>query len=111
MRLATVRTPWLPEPSVPASDVFEAVHMRYLTLRSGWEWQISLHDVAGRPDAVPQPGSEAHSTAYAFDLLRSRRVQVRELVTHRTTPDPCQDVYTRAVDRKDEQFGVLFDWN
>lgn len=108
--VSLVGTPWVADPSLPASDVFRAVHVRYLTLRSGWEWQLPLCDVAGQASAVHQPGSVAHSTAYAFALLRSGQVRVRELITHRTTPDRCQEVYARAVDHKDEQLGVIFDW-
>lgn len=108
--VSLVGTPWVADRLAAASDVFRAVHVRYLTLRSGWEWQLPLHDVAGEAGAVHQPGSVAHSTAYAFSLLGSGRVKVRELVTHRTTPDHCHEVYTRAVDRKDTQLGVIFDW-
>lgn len=108
--VSLVGTPWVADPSVPATDVLRAVHLRYVTLRSGWEWQLPLHDVAGQAQAVHQPGSVAHSTRYAFDLLRSGRVRVRELITHRTTPDRCQEVYARAVDGRNEQLGVIFDW-
>lgn len=108
--VSLVGTPWRAEPSVPASDLLRSIHVRYLTVRSGWEWQLPLHDGAGRADAVHQPGSVTHSTGYAFRLLSSQQVRVRELVTHRTTPDRCQDVYTGAVDRKSAQLGVLFDW-
>lgn len=108
--VSLVGTPWVADPSVPASDVTRAIHLRYLTVRSGWEWQLPLHDVAGVSSAIHQPGSVVHSTRFAFDLLRSGRVRVRDLVTHRTTPDHCQPVYTRAVDGKDEQLGVIFEW-
>jgi threonine dehydrogenase-like Zn-dependent dehydrogenase len=108
--VSLVGTPWVADPSVPASDVLRAVHLRYLTLRSGWEWQLPLDDVAGQADAVHQPGSVTHSTTYAFDLLRSGKVRVDDLVTHRATPDLCQQVYVRAIDNKDVQLGAIFDW-
>jgi threonine dehydrogenase-like Zn-dependent dehydrogenase len=108
--ISLVGTPWVADPSVPASEVFRAIHMRYLTVRSGWEWQLPLADVTGQPSAVHQPGSVTHSTAYAFDLLGSGRVRVRDLVTHRTTPDPVSRSTPRAVDARDEQLGVIFDW-
>jgi threonine dehydrogenase-like Zn-dependent dehydrogenase len=108
--VSLVGTPWVADPSVPASDVLRAVHLRYLTLRSGWEWQLPLDDVAGQADAVHQPGSVTHSTTYAFDLLRSGKVRVDDLVTHRATPDLCQQVYARAIDNKDVQLGAIFDW-
>lgn len=108
--VSLVGTPWVADPSIAASDVFRAVHLRYVTLRSGWEWQLPLDDIAGQAHAVHQPGSVTHSTGYSFDLLRSGQVRVRDLITHRVTPDQCQQVYTRAVDGRDEQLGVIFDW-
>lgn len=108
--ISLVGTPWLADPSVPASDVLRAIHLRYLTMRSGWEWQLPLHDVTGLAHAVHQPGSVAHSTRFAFDLLRSGQVRVHDLVTHRATPEHCQRIYARAVDDKDGQLGVIFDW-
>ena len=108
--VSLVGTPWVADPAVPASDVFRAVHVRYLTLRSGWEWQLPLQETAGQPAAIHQPGSVTHSTAYAFTLLREGKVRVRELITHRTTPDDCQATYERAVDAKEQQLGVIFEW-
>jgi threonine dehydrogenase-like Zn-dependent dehydrogenase len=109
--VSLVGTPWTTDPSVAASDVFRAVHLRYVTLRSGWEWQLPVFERAGEPDAIHQPGSIVHSSRYAFDLLRRGRVRVRELITHRYAPADCQRAYEGAVDRKDEQLGVVFQWS
>ena len=109
--VSLVGTPWTADPSVPASDVFRAVHLRYLTLRSGWEWQLPLFGRPGEPDAIHQPGSIVESSRYAFDLLGRGRIRVRELITHRYAPSECQRAYEGAVDRKDEQLGVIFDWS
>jgi threonine dehydrogenase-like Zn-dependent dehydrogenase len=109
--VSLVGTPWTTDPSVQASDVFRAVHLRYLTLRSGWEWQLPVFERPGEPDAIHQPGSIVHSSRYAFDLLRRGRVRVRELITHRYAPSDCQLAYEGAVDHKDEQLGVVFQWS
>lgn len=109
--VSLVGTPWVPDPSVPSKDILEPVHVRYITLRSGWEWQLPMFDVADQPSGVHQPGSVVHSTRYCFDLLRQGKVHVRELITHRFSPEECQRAYEGAVDRKAEQLGVVFLWD
>jgi hypothetical protein len=98
------------DPSIPASAIQEAVHLRYITLRSGWEWQLPRQDGRDQPGAVHQPGSVPHSHEIAFDLLRRGAVRVQELITHRYPPADCQTAFEGAVDRKAEGLGVLFDW-
>jgi threonine dehydrogenase-like Zn-dependent dehydrogenase len=109
--VSLVGTPWVADPTVPASAILEPIHMRFVTVRSGWEWQLPVHDMRGERSAVHQPGSVEHSTGYAFDLLERGAVQVLDLVTHRYAPEDCQTAYEGAVDRKDEQLGVLFLWD
>ncbi len=108
--VSLVGTPWAPDPAVASREILEPVHVRYLTLRSGWEWQLPMADGSGQPGAVHQPGSVVHSTRYAFDLLRRGRVRVRDLITHRLPPEECRRAYEGAVDRKAEQLGVIFEW-
>ena len=105
-----VGTPWTPDPSVSAREILEPVHVRYVTLRSGWEWQLPVQDGRDQPNAIHQPGSIHQSTLVAFDLLRRGKIRVRELITHRFSPEECQRAYEGAVDRKDEQLGVIFQW-
>lgn len=109
--VSLIGTPWAPDPSVPSKDILEPVHVRYITLRSGWEWQMPIGDVADQAAAVHQPGSFVHSTRYCFDLLRRGKVRVRELITHHYSPEECQTAFEGAVDRKGEQLGAVFHWD
>jgi threonine dehydrogenase-like Zn-dependent dehydrogenase len=108
--VSLVGTPWVADPNVPSKDILEAVHFRYITLRSGWEWQLPLFDEATRASGVHQRGSVVESTMYAFELLRQGKVRVGELLTHRFSPEDCQVAYEGAVDRKSEQLGTIFVW-
>jgi threonine dehydrogenase-like Zn-dependent dehydrogenase len=74
------------------------------------QWQFPIVDERGQPGAVHQPGSVTHNTEIALALLRHGKIRVRELVTHHASPEDCQRLYEGAVDRKDEQLGVLFHW-
>jgi threonine dehydrogenase-like Zn-dependent dehydrogenase len=108
--VSLVGTPWVADPAVTAREILEPVHVRYITLRSGWEWQLPLLDTGEQPGAIHQPGSVMQSTRYAFELLQQGRVRVRELITHRCPPADCQPAYEGAVDRQAGQLGVLFEW-
>ncbi|MBI2940713.1 MAG: zinc-binding alcohol dehydrogenase [Chloroflexi bacterium] len=108
--VSLVGTPWVADPAVPSKDIIEPIHVRYLTVRSGWEWQFPIPDVRDQPGAVHQPGSVVHNHQCAFELLRQGKVRVRELITHRFSPEDCQRAYDGAVDRKSEQLGVIFQW-
>lgn len=108
--VSLVGTPWVADASVPSSDILVAVHTRYITLRSGWEWQLPIPSVADQPPAVHQPGSITHNTAWAFELIRSGKVRVSELLTHHYRPSECQPAYELAVDRKSEQLGAVYHW-
>lgn len=109
--VSLVGTPWVADPSVPASAILEPIHLRYITVLSGWEWQLPIHGTPGDPGAIHQPGSIVTSSVYALDLLRRGRVRVRDLITHRFTPGECQEAYEGAVDRKDQQLGAIFIWD
>lgn len=121
--VSLVGTPWVADPLVPASPLLEAIHLRFVTVRSGWEWQLPTmrpgDESDGRPmgpagpkaDSIHIPGSTVHSTDYVFDLLRRGRLHVREMITHHYSPAECQRAFEGAVDRKDEQLGVIFTWD
>jgi 2-desacetyl-2-hydroxyethyl bacteriochlorophyllide A dehydrogenase len=108
--VSLVGTPWVADASVSSSDILVAVHTQYITLRSGWEWQLPIPDVRDIAPSVHQPGSIGHNTAWAFELIGGGRVQVADLLTHRFTPTDCQRAYEGAVDRKSEQLGAVFYW-
>lgn len=109
--VSLVGTPWVADPAVPASAILEPIHLRYITVLSGWEWQLPIHGAPGEPGAIHQPGTIVDSSAYALALLRQGKVRVRDLVTHRFAPGECQVAYEGAVDRKDQQLGALFIWD
>lgn len=108
--VSLVGTPWVADPAVPASAILEPIHLRYITMLSGWEWQLPIHGSGGEPSGIHQPGTIVDGTGYALELLRQGKVRVRDLITHRFAPDDCQAAYEGAVDRKAEQLGVIFRW-
>ena len=63
--------------------------------------------------ARPTRNASCHGSTPAATpgCLREGRVRVREVMTNRTTPDECQATHERAVDAKEQQLGVIFDWS
>lgn len=109
--VSLVGTPWAPDPSVSSREILEPIHVRYITVRSGWEWQFPIPDVRDQPGGVHQLGSVTHNTQIAFVLLTQGKIRVQELITDHASPEECQRLYEGAVDRKDEQLGVIFHWS
>jgi hypothetical protein len=79
------------------------VYRNYVVLRSGWEWELSVHEtefrcksIFGNLDAARRWLSEGH-------------VQVDELYT-RMSPRECQRAYRNLLQQRTEQLAVVFDW-
>ena len=103
--LSLVGAPWgRGSVEVPAHELLERVFAGYVTLRSGWEWQLPVLDT---PFA---PGSHDANSRRALELIRDGSLRVRELLTHRLPPERAQEAYEGLVDRKGEYLGVVFDW-
>ena len=108
--VSLVGTPWVADPAVPASAILEPIHLRYITVLSGWEWQLPIHGAGDEPSGIHQPGTIVEGTVYAFALLREGRERVRDLITHHVAPGDCQAAYEGAIDRQAEQLGAIFRW-
>jgi threonine dehydrogenase-like Zn-dependent dehydrogenase len=92
--------------SVPSSKLTRLIFYRFLTLRSGSEWEIPR-----QPQAQP-PGIWSHqtNTATALGWIADGRLQVRPLVTHRIRPEEVPAAYDGLLNRPDEHLGVVIDW-
>lgn len=100
--------------SVPSSRLTRAIFLRFLTLRSGSEWEIPRQpvpplSVTGRP-APPSAGSIYENSVAALDWLADGRLQVAPLITHRLPPTAIQEAYSGLQNQRDEYLGVLLDW-
>ncbi len=97
----TVGAPWLVEPELPASAIVAQVFERFLSLRSGWEWQIPRFG----------PGrSIASCTSWVLERLAAGATRTGALTGATLRPDEAADAYER-LDREPERFTTfLFDW-
>ena len=96
-----VGAPWRREPEVAASSVVARVFERFLSLRSGWEWQVPLYD--GERSVVG-------CTRWVLKRLADGSVTPGRLVSGTITPDRAHAAYGVLDSEPDRHLTFLFDW-
>lgn len=102
--VAIVGVPRTRKSDLYAFDLLEPVFRGYVTLRSGWEWEVPRHGAEFRH------GSVWDQMRGAIRWLREDRVSVDGLYEF-ASPADCQQVYQDLLNRKTESLSVLFDWS
>jgi 2-desacetyl-2-hydroxyethyl bacteriochlorophyllide A dehydrogenase len=96
-----VGAPWRPEPDVAASSVVGRVFGRFLSLRSGWEWQVPLYG---------DERSVAGCTRWVLERLADGSLTTGRLVSETITPDRARAAYGVLDSEPDRHLTFLFDW-
>lgn len=98
-----VGAPWEREEDVPATSVLGAVFQGYLSLRSGWEWQLPL-------EGDGPAGSLGRISDWILSALGQGRVRTEELVTDVVTPEEVPAAYRALATDPEAHLGVLVAW-
>lgn len=98
-----IGTPWQRRTDLTAHELLHAVFHRYVTLRSGWEWELPLHPTEFRH------GSITGSLTAALRWLAEGRVQVEGLYEP-VAPGEAQRTYQDLMHQRMERLAVVFDW-
>ena len=96
-----VGAPWRLEREVAASSVVSRVFERFLSLRSGWEWQAPLYG---------DDRSVAGCTRWVFEQLVDGSVATEPLVSATVTPDQAETAYSLLDEEPEHHFTFLIDW-
>ena len=96
---------WSKETSVLATELLQPIFHKYLTVRSGWEWQIPLFDAG-----VHTPHTMIQNSQHALDLIQSKRINVTGLITDRMSATEAQTAYQGLLNQPDAHLGVVLDW-
>jgi hypothetical protein len=85
---------------VAASSVLGRVFERFLSLRSGWEWQ------------VPHYGdrSVAACTAWVLDRLADSSLRTAPLASGTVPPEAAASAYQSLADDPEHYMTFLLDW-
>ena len=100
-----IGAPWGGEEnSVPSSALLRDVFFRFLRLRSGSEWEIPRRPYRWARSSI------YHNAEVALEWLRSGRLCVEPLITHRVSPSRIQEAYDGLVRAPDAFLGVVLEW-
>jgi len=103
--IVMIGAPWGgDENAVPSSRLTRDLFFRFLTLRSGSEWEIPRQPHPLMPDSI------AANTRTGLHWLANGRLQVEPLITHRMPPTSIQAAYDGLRDCREDYLGVILDW-
>lgn len=101
--LSQVAAPWSKRTEIDAHEILRMVFFNYLTLRSGWEWQLPLHETPFRRSSI------WGNFATALDWLATGRVNVATLY-ELVDPADAQQVFQDLLHQRTESLAQVFDW-
>jgi threonine dehydrogenase-like Zn-dependent dehydrogenase len=109
-----VGVPWRKLTDHTAHELTHAVFFNHVTLRSGWEWQLPMHDKTfAWEELLDGYNNAAHSVfggfARALGWLAEGRFPLEGLI-HRAVPDDPSALYARILSREIEEPFILIDW-
>lgn len=98
-----VGTPWRRRTDLTAHELTHAVFFRYVTLRSGWEWELPLHEAEFRTNSI------FGNFAAALRWLAEGHVRVERLYAL-VSPRDAQTAYQDLLHQRGERLAVVLDW-
>jgi threonine dehydrogenase-like Zn-dependent dehydrogenase len=102
--VAMVGVPWIKRTDIPAFDILHAVFHKYVTLRSGWEWEVP------REPSEFRQGSIRENIAAAFTWINDKRIRTTGLYK-RVNPEECQAAYAELQKQSGGPLTAVFDWS
>jgi 2-desacetyl-2-hydroxyethyl bacteriochlorophyllide A dehydrogenase len=103
--IVMVGAPWGgDQTSVPSSRLTRDLFYRFLTLRSGSEWELPRQPVPQMADSI------LLNVRTGLEWLADGRLNVEPLITHRLPPSAIQQAYDGLLNHRDEYLGVILDW-
>ena len=101
--VSMVGVPWTRRTNLQAFDVLYAVFHHYVTLRSGWEWELPFCPTDFRC------GSIFDNLSGAMKWLREGRIRVEDLADIRS-PHQAQESYEALAAGTAPKLTVFFNW-
>jgi threonine dehydrogenase-like Zn-dependent dehydrogenase len=101
--VAMVGVPWKKRTDIDAFEILQTIFHRYVHLRSGWEWEVPIHD---RDFTV---GSMTANLAGALRWLQEGRVSVAGLAQS-VQPEDAQQAWQDLLHQRGTGLTRVFDW-
>ena len=101
--LSQIGAPWAQRNEATAHELLRSIFFQYLTVRSGWEWQLPNHPTNFRR------GSIFANYAAGLQWLHEERVKVDGLY-ELMNPQQAQQAYQDILHRRLTTLAPMFDW-
>ena len=101
--LSQIGAPWAQRNNATAHELLRSIFFNYLTVRSGWEWQLPNHPTPFRR------GSIFENYAAGLHLLHSEQVRVDGLY-ELMDPQKAQQAYQDILHQRLTYLAPMFDW-
>ncbi|MFN3699288.1 MAG: zinc-dependent alcohol dehydrogenase [Dictyoglomus sp.] len=87
------------------TPLLRAIHLRWITLKGALEWCFPLYKCIGNKFSYEK------NSLYILDLIREKKLVVKDLITHIVKPQDFKSAYEGLLNNKEEYLGVLIEWN
>jgi threonine dehydrogenase-like Zn-dependent dehydrogenase len=101
--LSQIGAPWSQRNNATAHELLRSIFFNYLTVRSGWEWQLPNHPTTFRR------GSIFENYAAGLQWLHEGQVKVDGLY-ELMNPQQAQQAYQDILHRRLTVLAPMFDW-
>jgi len=98
-----VGVPWARKTDMTAHELLHAVFHQYAVVRSGWEWEVPLHETDFKA------GSIYGNIADAMRWLAEGRIDVSGMY-QLADPADCDSVYRSLLDQTWPKVAAVYDW-
>jgi len=85
-------------------DFLDDVHKREVTLVG------ACQPITPDSEHIYYPWNKPRDRMLLLDLMARGRLSIADLITHRFSPEECQEAYEMLADRPGKALGVVFDW-
>lgn len=99
-----VGVPWTQKTDLTAHELLHAVFHRYAVVRSGWEWEVPLHETDYMANSI------YGNIAAAMKWLAEGRLDVSSLYAL-ADPADCDSVYDALLNQTWPRVAAVFDWS
>lgn len=109
-----VGVPWHRYTDMTAHDITNAVFFNHVTLRSGWEWELPMHERSFQWEELLEGyNNAAHSIFGGFSRalawLAEDRIPLAGLI-HRAKPDKPEEIYGDIMRRAITEPFIVLSW-
>ena len=101
--LVLVGVPWRRNTDHSAFDLLHVIFHRYVTVRSGWEWEVPIHPTDFQGNSLME------NWAASVQWIASGKLNVDGMATS-FAPEEAQKAYTALLDQTLPTPAALFDW-